>query len=110
MILQHYIFLAVFSDEFACTGKVIMMRKMRILGSGRFISNFVSLAKEKRITICRCCWLATKPFSDYEMIETQVMVTPKKMSVDVHRMHLEYKWELPINHGTFHKHFQMFTC
>jgi len=46
----------------------------------------------------RCCWLATKPFSDYEMIETQVMVTPKKRSVDVHRMHLEYKWELPINH------------
>ena len=90
-----------FSDESACIGKVIMIRKKRILGSGRFIDNFVSLAKDKRITICRCCWLATKPFSDYEMIETQVMVTPKKRSVDVHRMHLEYKWELPINHGTF---------
>lgn len=46
----------------------------------------------------RCCWLATKPFSDYDMIETQVMVTPKRKSVDVNRMHLEYKWELPINH------------
>ena len=33
------------------------------------------------------------------MIETQVMVTPKRKSVDVNRMHLEYKWELPINHG-----------
>ena len=58
-------------------------------------------AKGKRIYFCRCCWLATKPFSDYDMIETQVMVTPKRKSVDVNRMHLEYKWELPINHGTF---------
>ena len=62
---------------------------------------------DRRIKICRCCWLATKPFSDYDMIETQVMVTPKTKkkngvppSVDVNRMHLEYKWELPINHGT----------
>lgn len=39
----------------------------------------------------RCCWLATKPYSEYQMIETQVMVTPKKKSMDVGRMHLEYK-------------------
>jgi hypothetical protein len=46
----------------------------------------------------RCCWLATKPYSEYQLIETQVMVTPKKKAIDVSRMHLEYKWELPINH------------
>ena len=91
-----------FSDESACIGKVIMIRKKRILGSGRcsfLILCFLQRGNE--LPSCRCCWLATKPFSDYEMIETQVMVTPKKRSVDVHRMHLEYKWELPINHGTF---------
>ena len=55
---------------------------------------------EKKIISCRCCWLATKPYSDYEMIETQVMLTPKKKFVDVTKMHLEYKWTLPINHGT----------
>ncbi len=40
----------------------------------------------------RCCWLATKPYSEYQMIETQVMVTPKKKAVDVGRMHLDYKY------------------
>ena len=102
---MYYLVLVVFSEGFACTGEV--MTPKRIIGSGQLLWQFVCGAKGRRINFCRCCWLATKPFSDYDMIETQVMVTPKTKkkngvppSVDVNRMHLEYKWELPINHGT----------
>ena len=75
------------------------MRPKRTIGSGQLWFNICG-ANGKKIIPCRCCWLATKPYSDYEMIETQVMLTPKKKFVDVTKMHLEYKWTLPINHGT----------